>query len=80
MEKVLGTPELVYCIVDSAPDNGTLYRTALSSKRFLEPALDSLWSEINNFGDLLSILCPMGFQNDDEDVVGWVSKLICIVD
>ncbi len=80
MERVLGVPELVSFIMDSTSDKKALYAAALTSKLFLESALDSLWREIRHLMCLFRLLGPMsnedgGDSSDSEGHMGGAVRL-----
>ena len=67
--RALSVPELVGCIVDAVADDLTLLQLSITSKTFLELALDKLWREIDNLKPLIDILGSTDYLDETEALV-----------
>ncbi|THV03383.1 hypothetical protein K435DRAFT_835948 [Dendrothele bispora CBS 962.96] len=61
--------DIISVICDSIEERHSLLCLALTSKTFLEPALDNLWREITTFYPLLCVLPEAGEFNGDKTLI-----------
>lgn len=80
--RVLRSPELCQLICDQVGinDRKTLYSLCLSSKTFLDPALDVLWYKLDNLAPLMRCMPRDLYQDSREGkVVALVSNIMVLL-
>jgi len=65
MDQFLQLPELIRWVCTRAEENTDLLQLALSSRMWLEPALDCLWNAIDSFDPLVACL-PRDLWREEE--------------